>query len=116
MKKILWMLVMLLAATTMSLSLANGSGTATFTPAPIHLVSVTLNSGSLRGNIEKIAHTNGWQRVVWNNKNDYTWIGQTKITGTSFIEIMGKIIKDYPLQAVFYNGNHVLVIQPRTIQ
>lgn len=123
MKKILVVLVILLISVIQP-AVANGNGkiitnksgdkwiTKPYIPP---MIAVNLNTGSLRDNIERIAREHGWSRVVWNNKKDYNWVGQTKITYTSFEGIMGKILKDYPLQAVFYQGNHILVIQPRTI-
>lgn len=114
MKKFLWMVVLLLAMS--QIVLANGNAkTIESSRKSLPLVTVTLTPGSLLENIEQIARENGWTRVVWKNKKDYSWTSQTQITGESFADIMGKIMKNYPLQAVFYQGNHVLVIQPRTI-
>ena len=117
MKKILWMTAMLFA--TSQIALANGLGGTiesskqSFPATPV--VSVNLTPGSLSDNIEQIARENGWTRVVWKSKKDYGWASQTRVTGESFYDITSKIIRDYPLQAVFYQGNHVLVIQPRTL-
>jgi LEA14-like dessication related protein len=79
-------------------------------------VGVVMENGSMQSNIGRIAKNNGWSRVVWKGTKDYNWVGQTRVVGLSFVDVMGKILKDYPLQAVFYQGNHVLVIQPRTLK
>ena len=79
-------------------------------------VSVALESGSLRANIERIAAQNGWEHVVWDLKNDYHWVGAVRITAGSLQGIMAQALANYPVQAVFYQGNHVLLIQPRTLR
>jgi len=111
-------MVVILFATS-QVALANGSANIAnaikSSKKSFPVVTVNLTAGSLLSNIEQIARENGWTRVIWTNKKDYSWSSDTRVTGTSFEEIMGKIMKGYPLQAVFYQGNHVLVIQPRTI-
>jgi len=71
--------------------------------------------GSLRSNIRRIAGEYGWHRVVWTLPKDYRWVGKTRISAKGLFGILGKLLKDYPLQAEFYKDNHVLVIVPRTI-
>jgi len=119
MKKFLWLVLFVFT----QIAMANGGApflTRDLEPVKnqesFRLVTVVMQPGSLRDNIERIAGDNGWTRVVWSNTKDYNWVGQTKVTGESFAAVMKKIIEDYPLQAVFYLGNHVLLIQPRTIQ
>lgn len=79
---------------------------------------VIMYPGSLKANIKRIAHQYGWNNVVWGNGcgYDYRWVGRTKVVGVNFKEIMRKILINYPVQAVFYEGNHVLVINPRTLK
>ena len=72
--------------------------------------------GTVRANVEKVAYANGWKKVVWQSQNNYKWDTATKITACSVKEIMARMLVGYPLQAVFYEGNHVLVIQSRTIK
>lgn len=79
-------------------------------------VTVNLVPGSLKANIERIAKDNGWSRVVWDAPNDYNWAAETKIKDQSLAAVMRTILANYPLQAVFYQGNRVLVIQTRTIR
>lgn len=80
-------------------------------------VSVTLYTGSLKDNIRSIARQNGWP-VIWGHgcNIDYRWFGNIKVVGASFQDVLRKILVGYPLQAVFYKGNHVIVIEPRTLK
>lgn len=73
-------------------------------------------SGSLKNNIERLAKQYGWDQVVWNAPSDYTWVGNTRINATTLPGVLNQLLADFPLQAVFYQGNHVLEIIPRTIQ
>jgi len=83
-------------------------------PAP-PLYSAMLYQGSLKYNIIRIGHNYGWKTVVWEAPEDYVWIGTARITGTSLSAIMNKILRGYPLQAQFYQGNRVLAIVPRNL-
>ena len=85
------------------------------TPEP-RLLNNTLYSGSLHDNIARLAASYGWRTVVWNVPNDYLWVGRTRLSGNSFPNMLSQVLKDYPLQAIFYQGNHVLVIIPRTLK
>lgn len=75
-----------------------------------------LHSGSLRANIERLAHDMGWSTVVWAASHDYRWLGNIKIAAAGGPALMARLLNHYPLQAVFYTGNHILVIQPRTLK
>lgn len=77
---------------------------------------VMIYSGSLRKNIIRLAHHFGWLKVIWNVKNDYQWIGTLSLHGRSLPTILQHLLARYPLQANFYQGNHVLVIVPRTLK
>lgn len=79
-------------------------------------ITVNLVPGSLKANIERIAKDNGWEKVVWSAPNDYNWTTNTKIKDQNLVAIMKAILAYYPLQAVFYQGNRVLVIQTRTVR
>jgi len=81
-----------------------------------HLSHCVVYPGSLRVNVERIAGQYGWRHVVWSLPEDYRWVGKTRIAARGLSGILGKLLQDYPLQAQFYEGNHVLVIIPRTIQ
>jgi len=80
------------------------------------MLRVVMQKGSLKGNIQKIANRYGWKNVVWKSSEDYYWRGITTVTGADITEVMQKILDGYPLQAIFYSGNHVLVILPRTLK
>jgi hypothetical protein len=79
-------------------------------------IHITLYAGSLRSNITRIANQFGWKQVVWNIAYDYDWVGPTNLTAPDLSTALDKILADYPLQAVFYQGNRVLVIQPRILR
>ena len=79
------------------------------------LLSVSMYSGSLKENVERIATLYGWPQLVW-DAPDYNWIGQTTIEGINVFSILRQLLTSYPLQAVFYQGNHVLYIHPRTLK
>lgn len=83
---------------------------------PEYTITVNLIQGSLKANIERIAKENGWEKVAWNAPSDYNWTANTKIKDQSLVAVMKVILADYPLQAVFYQGNRVLVIQTRTVR
>jgi hypothetical protein len=94
-------------------AIANGIKTRHHTPKQKQIV---LFPGSLKTNVENIARQYGWKRVVWNSPNDYRWITYTKIRHDRLQEVMRVVLVNYPLQAVFYEGNHVLLIKPRTLR
>lgn len=77
-------------------------------------IRVTIKPGSLHDNIVRIAKQNNWDQIVW-KAPDYNWAGKTTITAPRLQDIMKQLLNDYPLQAVFYEGNHVLLITPRTL-
>lgn len=75
-----------------------------------------VHAGSLKTNIQRLAKQMGWPQVVWNVPNDYVWVGTTRIKAHSISGVLYRLLANYPLQAVFYAGNHILVIRPRTLQ
>lgn len=75
----------------------------------------TFYPGSLKANITQIAKECGWREVVWLPQYDYQWVGQARLSADNIREILAKVLHDFPLQATFYEGNHVLVISPRNI-
>ena len=86
----------------------------TYSPR-VRPVTVTMFPGSMRANITRIAKQHGWRTLVWNSVNDYSWVGKTTITAPRLTGVFTKILADYPLQANFFDGNHVLAITPRTL-
>jgi hypothetical protein len=85
-------------------------------PAQPGAYYASLSTGSLKANILRIAAQYGWNQVVWDVDYDYQWLGNTRVAAASLPNLFAKFLEGYPLQAVFYQGNHVLVIQPRTLR
>lgn len=80
------------------------------------VLSATLLPGSIKTNVERIAAQYGWPHVVWNDAYDYNWVGETEIRANSFSGLLSQILRNYPLQAVLYHGNHILAIYPRVLK
>jgi hypothetical protein len=80
------------------------------------LPTAQIYPGSLKENIERIAAHYGWHHVVWDAPEDFRWVGYAQIQGENLSIILRQLLNDYPLQAVFYQGNHVLYIHPRTLK
>ncbi len=76
---------------------------------------VAVYPGSLKANVLRLARVYGWKQFIWLPAEDYHWIGNVRINAKDLPSVLGKILENYPLQANFYAGNHVLVIKPRTI-
>ncbi len=76
-------------------------------PAEVYAISV---SGSLKENIERIMDRYHW-KVVWKAPYDYNFDG--RVTGTSLPNVMEKLIKPFPLQAVLYMSNRTMLVEPR---
>lgn len=74
---------------------------------------VTVHTGSLKINIQKIARQGGWHNLVWRPNYDFQWLGNVTITGRNVQDVMAKLLEPYPLQAVFYEANHVVAVVPR---
>lgn len=77
-------------------------------PAAIYAVSI---SGSLKENLERIMSRYHW-RVVWKAPYDYNFDG--RITGTNLPNVIQKLLKPFPLQAVMYMSNRTLIIVSRS--
>lgn len=84
-------------------------------PASTPKTPFTFYSGSLKENIQRIAKECGWGTVVWKTPYDYRWMGTTHFVDNYLPDILNKVLNGYPLQAVFYQGNHILVIIPRNL-
>jgi len=112
-------LIIILITFISSASFANGVAPSKQTlyygklPAPI---TVALVPGSLKANVMRISHQYGWHKVIWSSSYDYRWDSYTKITRSSLQDILRMVLVNYPLQAIFYTGNHILVIKPRTLR
>ncbi len=78
-------------------------------PAAVYAISV---SGSLKENIVRIMDRYHW-KVVWQAPYDYNFDG--RVTGSSLPNVMEKLIKPFPLQAVLYMSNRTMTILPRKV-
>lgn len=76
---------------------------------------VMIKGDSLRLAMTDAAHKAGWKQVVWRASMDYRWYGSEKIVGQDLADVFKKLLRHYPLQAVFYQANHVLVIHTTSI-
>lgn len=81
---------------------------------PHFTTSATIKPGSMKANINRILQAHGWH-MVWDLPFDYNFVGSVKIRSVSIEGVMQKLLKSYPLQAVFYQGNHVVEIRSRTL-
>lgn len=77
--------------------------------------TLTFYPGSLKENIQRVAKECGWQVVIWKTPYDYNWVGTTHFADSYLPDILHKVLDSLPLQAIFYEGNHILVIAPRNI-
>lgn len=77
-------------------------------PAQLYAVSI---SGSLKENIERIMGRYHW-KVIWKAPYDYNFDG--RVTGSSLQNVVEKLLKPFPLQAVMYMSNRTVAIMPRT--
>ena len=80
------------------------------TPQPI---VVKVVEGSLKSNIERIVDIAGWGKPIWNMDYDFKWVGNVTITGRDIQSVLSKLLDPYPLQAKFYESNHIVAIYPR---
>ena len=76
--------------------------------------SVTIQSGSLNATLTRLSKQYGWH-LIWHVPNDYQWTGKIKLQGNGLPEMLKQLLPSFPVQAVFYEGNKVLVVQPRQI-
>jgi hypothetical protein len=78
-------------------------------PAEVYAISV---SGSLKENVERIMDRYHW-KVIWKVPYDYNFDG--RVTGTSLPNVMEKLLKPFPLQAVLYMSNRTMTVVPRKV-
>lgn len=77
--------------------------------------NVTLHAGPLRPQLQDIAQQWGWSDMIWELPADYAWHGTTVFTAPTLPALCEQVLAPYPIQAVFYQGNHVLVFTPRRL-
>lgn len=76
-------------------------------------IMVQVHTGSLKANVERIVRESGWNTTIWKMPYDYNWIGDVAITANDIQGALTKLLEGYPVQAIFYNANHVVAIVPR---
>jgi hypothetical protein len=86
-------------------------------PSPIfgQTTEFRMHTGPLRPQLQAMAKRWGWNHMVWNVQNDYQWYGEVVLRNRYIVPIMAEVLRRYPIQAVFYGGNHVLVMVPREV-
>jgi len=72
-----------------------------------------VSTGSLRDNVIHIVDQSEWGRVIWNVPYDYRWVGNLTIHAISVQDALTQLLDQYPVQATFYEENHVVAITPR---
>jgi len=75
--------------------------------------TATIRGTSLKENVARIVKKGPWKNLVWKLPYDYKWVGKAVISAPSIQDVLAKILDPYALQAVFYEANHVVVVQPR---
>jgi len=78
-------------------------------PAAVYAISI---SGSLKENLERIMDRYHW-KVVWRVPYDYNFDG--RVTGSSLPNVVEKLLKPFPLQAVMYMSNRTMMVVPRKV-
>lgn len=76
-------------------------------------IMVQIQTGSLKNNVERMVKECGWETAIWKMPYDFNWIGDVTITASDIQGALTKLLEGYPLQAIFYNANHVVAIIPR---
>ena len=68
---------------------------------------------SLKNVISDLTSHCGWKTLVWDLDFDYHLAGDVTIRANNIADALAQLLANYPLQAVFYDGNKVVKIQPR---
>ncbi len=84
-------------------------------PAPKPLFQTTALPGSLKGNVERMVAQSHWGTVVWNLPVDYNWQGTMPISAPDIQGALQQLLAQYPVQAVFYDENHIVSVEPRRV-
>lgn len=79
-------------------------------------INYHVRPGSLKANVQSMVEQSHWGQVVWNIPNDYRWVGDITITATSIQDALAQLLSPYPVQAIFYETNRVVDIEPRREQ
>ncbi len=82
-------------------------------PPPKPLFTAVAMPGSLKANVERIVAQSHWGTVVWNLPIDYNWEGTMTITAPDVQGALSQLLAQYPVQAIFYDKNHIVSIEAR---
>ncbi len=84
-------------------------------PPPKPMFVTTAMPGSLKDNVERMVAQSHWGTVVWNLPIDYNWSGTMTITATDVQGAIAQLLARYPVQATFYDKNHIVSIEARRV-
>ncbi len=84
-------------------------------PPPKPMFTVVAMPGSLKANVERIVAQSHWGTVVWNLPIDYNWNGTMTITAPDVQGAISQLLAQYPVQATFYDKNHIVSVQARRV-
>lgn len=84
-------------------------------PPPKPKFVATAVPGSLKDNVERIVAQSHWGTVVWNLPVDYNWNGTMTITADDVQSAIAQLLAHYPVQATFYDKNHIVSVEARRV-
>ncbi len=84
-------------------------------PPPKPMFTTVAMPGSLKANVERIVAQSHWGTVVWNLPIDYNWEGTMTITAPDVQGAISQLLAHYPVQATFYEKNHIVSIEARRV-
>ncbi len=84
-------------------------------PPPPPMFTVVAMPGSLKENVERIVAQSHWGTVVWNLPIDYNWNGTMTITAPDVQGAIAQLLANYPVQATFYDKNHIVSVEARRV-
>ncbi len=68
---------------------------------------------SLKHVIASLVKSCGWNTLIWEFDFDYHLVGDVDIRTNNIADALTQLLANYPLQAIFYDGNKVVKIQIR---
>ena len=81
-----------------------------YAPYALHLYP-----GSLKSNVSRLMKKSQF-KLLWNSKYDYRVVSEATITGKNFNDALNNLLKNYPVNAVFYEQNKIMTIVQRKQQ
>lgn len=71
--------------------------------------------GTLKSNLERLMEKSQF-KLLWNSKYDYRVVSEASIKGKNFNDALNNLLKNYPVNAVFYEQNNIMTIVSRKAQ